>query len=90
LTRGVVTRTYTYGLQRIDEEQIVGNVWIPSFYGYDGGGIVRQLMDATGTGSIRSAIGSLHLYRCPALHRARGASTSMTRFRTRLMTPTAT
>ena len=45
---GVVERQYTYGLQRIDEEQQITNVWTPSFYGYDGGGSVRQLTNATG------------------------------------------
>jgi RHS repeat-associated protein len=44
---GVVTRTYTYGLQRISENlspALTGNsTWTPSFYGYDGGGNVRQL-----------------------------------------------
>jgi RHS repeat-associated protein len=48
LTNGVVTRTYTYGLQRISENQIVSNVWTPSFYGYDGGGSVRQLTNSAG------------------------------------------
>jgi RHS repeat-associated protein len=43
LTNGVVTRTYSYGLQRISQDQVVSNVWTPSFYGYDGGGNVRQL-----------------------------------------------
>jgi YD repeat-containing protein len=33
---GAVNRTYTYGLQRISENQIVNNTWTPSFYGYDG------------------------------------------------------
>jgi RHS repeat-associated protein len=45
----VVTRTYTYGLQRIDEDQVTSNVWTPSFYGYDGAGNVRQLTNSTGT-----------------------------------------
>ena len=49
LTNGVVTRTYTYGLQRIDENQTISNVWTPSFYGYDGGGNVRNLTNAAGT-----------------------------------------
>jgi RHS repeat-associated protein len=49
LTNGVVTRSYTYGLQRISEDQIVNGVWTPSFYGYDGGGSVRYLSNAAGT-----------------------------------------
>ena len=48
LTNGVLTRTYTYGLQRISEGQIVNGAWTPSFYGYDGGGSVRQLTNAAG------------------------------------------
>jgi RHS repeat-associated protein len=40
---GTVTRQYTYGLQRISENQQIANVWTPSFYGYDGFGTVRQL-----------------------------------------------
>jgi RHS repeat-associated protein len=46
---GVVTRTYTYGLQRIDEEQVLNGTWTPSFYGYDGGGNARQLTNTAGT-----------------------------------------
>jgi RHS repeat-associated protein len=45
---GQVTRTYTYGLQRIDEEQVLNGAWTPSFYGYDGGGNVRQLTNSSG------------------------------------------
>jgi RHS repeat-associated protein len=40
---GVVQRTYTYGLQRISENQQINGTWTPSFYGYDGMGSVRQL-----------------------------------------------
>ncbi|MFP5226056.1 MAG: RHS repeat-associated core domain-containing protein, partial [Acidobacteriota bacterium] len=47
-TNGAGTREYTYGLQRIDEDQIVNNAWMPSFYGYDGFGTVRQLTSLTG------------------------------------------
>jgi RHS repeat-associated protein len=43
-----VTRTYTYGLQRISENQVIDNVWTPSFYGYDGFGTVRQLTNTAG------------------------------------------
>jgi len=49
---GVVTRTYTYGLQRISQNlspTVTGNAtWTPSFYGYDGFGTVRQLTDTAG------------------------------------------
>jgi RHS repeat-associated protein len=48
LTNGGVTRTYAYGLQRIDEDQIISGTWAPSFYGYDGGGNVRQLTNPAG------------------------------------------
>jgi RHS repeat-associated protein len=48
LTSGAVTRTYTYGLQRISQDQLVSGVWTPSFYGYDGGGNVRQLTNSAG------------------------------------------
>jgi len=49
LTNGAVTRTYAYGLQRIDEEQIINSTWTPSYFGYDGGGNVRQLTNSAGT-----------------------------------------
>jgi len=49
VTNGAVTRQYTYGLQRISQTQQIANAWTPSFYGYDGGGNVRLLTDATGT-----------------------------------------
>jgi RHS repeat-associated protein len=49
LTGSTVTRTYTYGLQRISQDQLVSGVWTPSFYGYDGGGNVRQLTNSAGT-----------------------------------------
>jgi RHS repeat-associated protein len=49
---GVVTRQYTYGLQRISENlspSVTGNsTWTPSFYGYDGFGSVRQLTNSSG------------------------------------------
>jgi RHS repeat-associated protein len=45
---GAANREYTYGLQRIDEDQIVSNAWTPSFYGYDGFGTVRQLTSLSG------------------------------------------
>ncbi len=45
---GVVTRQYTYGLQRISENQLIQGAWTPSFYGYDGFGSVRQLTNSAG------------------------------------------
>src|SRR5208283_5317497 len=45
---GAVERVYTYGLQRISEDQIVNNAWTGSFYGYDGAGSVRQLTNSAG------------------------------------------
>jgi RHS repeat-associated protein len=42
---GAVQRTYTYGLQRISETQAGAT----TYYGYDGHGDVRFLMDGTGT-----------------------------------------
>jgi RHS repeat-associated protein len=38
-----VTRTYAYGLHRIDESQQISGTWVPNFYGYDGHGNVRFL-----------------------------------------------
>jgi len=49
IVNGAVTKQYTYGLQRIDEEQVINNVWTTSFYGYDGAGSVRQLTNLAGT-----------------------------------------
>lgn len=48
LTNGSASRTYTYGLQRISEYQLVNGAWTPSFYGYDGGGNVRNLTNSGG------------------------------------------
>ena len=45
---GVAVRTYTYGLQRISESQMVSGAWTTSFYGYDGAGSVRQLTNSAG------------------------------------------
>jgi RHS repeat-associated protein len=49
LVDGAVQRTYTYGRQRINQNQLISSTWTPSFYGYDGSGSVRQLTDSTGT-----------------------------------------
>jgi RHS repeat-associated protein len=49
LVNGSVTKTYTYGLQRISENQLSGSTWTPSFYGYDGHGNVRFTTSTAGT-----------------------------------------
>ena len=46
---GSVQRSYTYGLQRISQNQVIDNTWTASFYGYDGAGSVRQLTNAAGS-----------------------------------------
>ena len=51
LVSGAVTRTYTYGYQRISENQKIGTTQTISFYGYDGHGNVRFLMTGT-TGTV--------------------------------------
>ena len=48
LVSGSVARTYAYGLQRISENQLIGNAWTPTFYGYDGHGSVRFLTSTAG------------------------------------------
>ena len=49
LVSGAVTKTYTYGLQRISENQLSGSTWTPTFYGYDGHGNARFLANSAGT-----------------------------------------
>jgi RHS repeat-associated protein len=39
------TRVYTYGHTLISQDQLAGNQWSPSFYGYDGHNSVRYLTD---------------------------------------------
>ncbi|MGA3080561.1 MAG: RHS repeat-associated core domain-containing protein [Terracidiphilus sp.] len=48
LVNGVAARQYTYGLQRISQNQLVNGQGTPSFYEYDGGGNVRALTSAAG------------------------------------------
>jgi len=43
LVSGSVKKMYTYGRQRISENQLSGSTWTPTFYGYDGHGYVRLL-----------------------------------------------
>ena len=43
-----VQRVYTYGVNRISQSQLVSGVWTTSFYGYDGQGSVRFLLDTGG------------------------------------------
>jgi RHS repeat-associated protein len=47
-TAGTVERVYTYGVQRVSENQVISNTWTASFYGYDGGGTVRALTSTAG------------------------------------------
>jgi RHS repeat-associated protein len=48
LTGGAVQRRYTHGRSRIGQTQLISSAWVTSYYGYDGGGSVRQLFDNTG------------------------------------------
>jgi RHS repeat-associated protein len=45
---GTVSRTYSFGLERISETQSINGTPTTSFYGYDGHGSVRQLTSSTG------------------------------------------
>ena len=49
LQNGSVTKTYSYGLERVSQNWQLGTGnWQPSFYGYDGHGSVRQLTNSAG------------------------------------------
>ena len=48
IVNGAVTKTYTYGLRLITENQVSGSTWTSSFYGYDGHGNVRFLTNTSG------------------------------------------
>jgi RHS repeat-associated protein len=48
LTGTDVTRTYTYGLDLISQNQPVSGAWTLSYYGYDGHGSVRFLTNSAG------------------------------------------
>ncbi len=49
LQGGNVNRVYTYGTNRISEDQFNGTNWNLNFYGYDGQGSVRYLTNPSGT-----------------------------------------
>ena len=49
LQNGAVTRTYSYGPERISETQTLSGTPTTSFYLYDGHGSVRQLLSTRGT-----------------------------------------
>jgi RHS repeat-associated protein len=48
LQGGAVVRTYSYGLELINERQTIGGTSTTSFYGYDGHGSVRFLTGTSG------------------------------------------
>jgi RHS repeat-associated protein len=48
LQGGAVTRTYSYGMELINERQNLSGTLTTSFYGYDGHGSVRFLTSSTG------------------------------------------
>ena len=49
VVNSAVQRVYTYGLERIGQSQVINGGWVASFYGHDGQGSVRYMMDANGT-----------------------------------------
>ena len=48
LQGGGVSKVYTYGKNRISEDQLISANWTLDFYGYDGQGSVRYLSDING------------------------------------------
>ena len=48
LLSGAVSRTYSYGLELINERQSISGTPTTSFYGFDGHGSVRFLLSSTG------------------------------------------
>ena len=48
LQNGSVSRTYSYGLELINERQSIAGTLTTSFYGFDGHGSIRFLTDSTG------------------------------------------
>ncbi|HET9285264.1 MAG TPA: RHS repeat-associated core domain-containing protein [Candidatus Angelobacter sp.] len=49
LQSGSVVRAYSYGLQLVNQRQIIAGVPSTSFYGFDGTGSVRYLTDSLGS-----------------------------------------
>ena len=49
LTGRSLNNVYTYGSNRISEDQLISGTWNLSFYGYDGTGSVRYLTNSSGT-----------------------------------------
>jgi RHS repeat-associated protein len=45
---GFVVRQYTHGLMRVSQRQNISGTWTTSYYGYDGFGSTRQLLDVAG------------------------------------------
>jgi RHS repeat-associated protein len=45
---GFVVRQYTHGLMRVSQRQNISGTWTTSYYGYDGFGSTRQLLDGAG------------------------------------------
>src|SRR5208337_3671200 len=41
-------KAYTYGTSRISQDVLVGGNYVRNYYGYDGQGSVRFLMDSSG------------------------------------------
>ena len=50
---GAVTAQYTHGLMRISQRRFTGSAFVTSYYGYDGGGSVRQLLDGSGATAVQ-------------------------------------
>jgi RHS repeat-associated protein len=49
ITGGSVQRTYTYGTSLVNQNRIVNNQFVPSFYGLDAHGTTRLLTNTAGT-----------------------------------------
>ena len=45
---GIIQKVYTYGTTRISQDALVSGSYVRGYYGYDGQGSVRFLMDSTG------------------------------------------